>query len=436
MKAMILSIGDELALGQTVDTNSAWLAARLARLGVKASEHHTLADDAPGITDAITRGAGRVGEGGLVLVSGGLGPTDDDLTREALAAAMGEPLIEDAASVEALDRFFADRGRTMPVRNRVQAMHPRGSSMLSNPCGTAPGLRATLSGAEVFVMPGVPREMRGMFDDHVVPWLDQRAADAGGRDVILTTTVHTFGRGESDVAEMLGDLMQRDRNPTVGTTVANGVCSVRIRSEFPDVSAAERELDQTAAAVEAKLGAIVYGRDDVTLQEATLAALIESGRTVATAESCTGGLVAAMLTDVPGSSGAVLGGFVTYSNTLKRDLLGVDRAVLDRCGAVSGHVAAAMAEGALRRTGADLAVAVTGVAGPGGGTAEKPIGTVWFALASRDAETATHLAVLPGERASVRDRSAKVALQLLRLRLMGESASHIGWLRADPLPAA
>ncbi len=428
MNAILLSIGDELALGQTVDTNSAWLAARLARLGVKAGEHHTLADDAPAIAEAVTRAAHRVGPTGLILITGGLGPTDDDLTREALAAAMGEPLIQDPASVEALDRFFAARGREMPRRNRVQAMHPRGSSMLDNPRGTAPGIRFILNGAVGFVMPGVPREMQGMFDDHIVPWLDQRAAQAGGRDVILTTTVHTFGQGESDVAELLGPLMQRDRNPTVGTTVANGVCSVRIRSEFRDNKQAQRELEATAAEVEARLGSIVYGRDEATLQESTLAALIKVGLTVATAESCTGGLCAAMLTDVPGSSRAVTGGFITYTNGLKTAVLGVDPAMIQRHGAVSEPVAAAMAEGAMQRAETSLAVAITGIAGPDGGTREKPVGTVCFALAARDAATAVYSAMLPGERAAVRDRSAKVALQLLRLHTIGESATAIRWL--------
>jgi len=430
MRAVILSIGDELALGQTVDTNSAWLSARLARRGVMTVYHHTVADDRPAIADAFRR-AGDAAE--LVLVSGGLGPTEDDLTRDALADALGVGLEPDEASMRRLEAFFARRSRPMPDRNRVQAMIPAGAAALVNEHGTAPGLRAKVGRADVIVMPGVPREMRGMYAAHVEPLLDaQRSASGGGR-AILTTKINTFGQGESDVAEQLDGLMPRDRNPTVGTTVSDGICAVRVRSEAATPAEAEAELNNTVAEVERRLGPIVFGREDDTLQQALVALLVDRALTLATAESCTGGLIGKMITDVAGSSAVYLGGWVTYAYAMKREQLGVPAELLEAHGAVSEPVVRAMAEGALTRSGADLSLSISGVAGPGGGTAEKPVGTVWVGLGLRDDADGSKIVtralrlLLPGSRDAVRDRSAKCALQALRLVLMGESLTHLRW---------
>lgn len=426
MRAILLSIGDELVLGQTVDTNSAWLAARLARLGIKTLEHRTIDDDLDAIALAIRDSAERCE---LLIITGGLGPTDDDLTRPALAKAMGVELVIDPASIDALERFFEGRGRPMPERNRVQAEHPQTSAMIPNTCGTAPGIDASMGRCRVFVTPGVPREMVAMFEKSIEPAI--REAGGSGR-TILTTKINTFGSGESDIAERLGPLMSRDRNPVVGTTVADGIVSVRIRAEFPDVQQAERELNATAAEVESIVAPLAFGRDDATLQDTLIQMLTDRKLTVATAESCTGGLIAGMLTDVPGSSAAVLGGWVTYANAMKTGQLGVGDTVLQAHGAVSAPVVCAMAEGALRRSGADLAVSTSGVAGPGGGTAEKPVGTVWMGLAWRADETVrtdARVADFPGDRAAVRDRSAKCALQLLRLHLLGEDLGLVRWAK-------
>lgn len=429
MQATILSIGDELALGQTVDTNSAWLAARLARLGISTLFHHTVADDRTAISEAFAYAAAR---SAVVLVTGGLGPTEDDLTRDALADALGEPLVEDTEAAAHLETFFAGRGRPMPQRNRVQALHPRGSRTIPNPNGTAPGLRAELNGATIYVMPGVPREMRGMYEDAIEPEL--RLLGHETTRVILTTKIKTFGWGESDVAQALGsELMARQRSPTVGTTVSDGFCSIRIRSEGTDPTRAQLDLEVTAAEVEATLGPIVFGRDDDTLQAATLRTLVERGITLTTAESCTGGLVGGLLTDVPGSSGAYLGGWVTYANAMKRDLLGVPAPTLAEHGAVSEATVRAMAAGAMERAGAAMAVAVSGVAGPGGGTDERPVGTVWFALARRregEPTVEAWRAQLRGDRGAVRDRAAKIALQIVRLSVMGERIEVLRWVRS------
>ncbi|MBI1371182.1 MAG: competence/damage-inducible protein A [Phycisphaera sp.] len=411
MQAAILSIGDELVLGQTVDTNAAWLSARLAERGVMTRCHLTVADHVELVTEAFVR-VSR--DADLVIVTGGLGPTDDDVTREALAAAMG---VEQELNEEALThirQMFESRGRMMAERNAVQAMRPIGSETLHNPAGTAPGIRATLGDAVVFVFPGVPHEMRTMYDLHVSPALPEQT----GR-VILSAKINTFGAGESTVAELIADQTHRSANPIVGTTVADGIVSVRVRSEFATVDETRSQLDATIAAVEAALGPLVFSRDDESLALSVGRLLRERGKTLATAESCTAGLVGKMMTDEAGSSDYYVGGWVVYSNALKHSQLGVPSDVLEQHGAVSEPVALALAEGARERADADFALAITGIAGPGGGSDEKPVGTVWIALADRGAPTIATRHVFIGDRDMVRDRSAKTALNKLRVRLIG-----------------
>jgi nicotinamide-nucleotide amidase len=428
MQAVILSIGDELVLGQTVDANSAWLSARLAEQGITTRYHQTLADEQHAIAQAITAAAEHAE---LVLITGGLGPTSDDLTRQALAEALQSRLVTDPKSLEQIEAFFAARGKTMPERNAVQAQRPEKARAVLNDAGTAPGIEAQLAGATIYAMPGVPREMRRMWQNSLAPAIARNYTDAPAR-VIRTRKLNTFGLGESDVAERLGNLMQRGGNPTVGTTVSDGIVSVRVRAEFATAEQADQALDQTCAQIEQYLGPILFGRDDDTLQTAVLALLHEQGLTVATAESCTGGLIGAMLTDVPGSSEHYLGGWVTYTNAMKTTELNVPEAMLAEHGAVSEPVVRALAGCALEQSGAHVAVAVSGIAGPGGGSEDKPVGTVWIALAQRngpDAPTQTQAMhfQLPGDRAAVRDRAAKCALQMIRLHLLGEALTEISW---------
>lgn len=432
MPAILLSIGDELTLGQTVDTNAAWLAGRLSSLGIPCSEHRTVSDDLDAIAGAIRQCAQQAE---VLIITGGLGPTDDDLTRQALAAAMGVELVEDPASVAHIRSYFEGRGRAMPERNRVQAMHPAGSAMIENTCGTAPGIRASLSGCDIFVTPGVPREMFAMYERDIEPAVNEHG---GTSRTILTAKLNSFGSGESDIAEHIHDLTARDRNPLVGTTVSQGLVSIRIRSEHDDADQAQVMLGEIRQVIQDRLHPLAFGHDDTTLQQAVIALLIEQGKTVATAESCTGGIIAGMLTDVPGSSAAVQGGWVTYANEMKTGQVGVPAELIAQHGAVSSPVVKAMALGALQRSDADVAVSTSGIAGPGGGTPEKPVGTVWIGLAWRDGDQAvatTRLAHLPGNRETVRDRSAKCALQLLRLHLMGEDLAHVKWARRPDNPA-
>jgi len=426
MPCILLSIGDELTLGQTVDTNAAWLSARLSARGIACAEHRTVPDDLQAIARAIRQCAA---EADLLIITGGLGPTDDDLTRAALSEAMGVALIEDPAEVQRIADYFHARGRDMPARNRVQAMHPVGSTMIHNTCGTAPGIRAKLGGCEIFVTPGVPREMFAMYERDIEPAILQLA---GGSRTILTAKINSFGSGESDLADRLGELMARNRNPVVGTTVSNGYVSVRIRSEYDDPATAHAQLVDTITRVESRVGPLAFGREETQLEDAVIALLIEKHKTVATAESCTGGLIAGMLTKRAGSSAAVIGGWVTYANAMKTAQLGVPGEMINKHGAVSRPVVEAMARGAIERSGADTALSTSGIAGPGGGTPEKPVGTVWIGLAWREGDSIrseARLVTMPGDRASVRDRSAKCALQLLRLHLMGVELDELKWAR-------
>jgi nicotinamide-nucleotide amidase len=423
MTGIILSIGDELILGQTVDSNSAWLSQQLAAIGVPVLAHITVADDQPAIEQAIDESVQRCQ---VLLISGGIGPTPDDLTRQALAGVMKKPLKVDEAWLMHIRKFFRRLGREMPEMNAIQAMIPHGAELIWNHNGTAAGIYARLTSengeekaaTHVFVMPGVPKEMHSMYRRDVLPRVEGLLAGSGGA-VILSRTLHTFGLGESGIAQMLGDLMRRDRNPGVGTTVSQGVVSVRINARFGSRDEAERELAETQRLCREALGNLVYGADDQSLPQVVGQLLKEKGQTVATAESCTGGLLAKYLTDIPGSSAYFNRGWVTYSNEAKIQDLGVPASLIDELGAVSEAVVRSMASEARRRSGADYALAISGIAGPDGGTPQKPVGTVCIALAlPTDVVARTFL--FPGDREMIRDRSAKMAMTMLRFHLLGK----------------
>jgi nicotinamide-nucleotide amidase len=422
MTSIILSIGDELVLGQTVDTNSAWLSQQLASLGCDIIGHATVPDDQKMIEEAIRSATGRCD---VLIISGGIGPTEDDLTRQALAAVLGVELEMNPIWMEKLREFWSKRGSVMPEINKIQAMIPRGAEMIDNTAGTAAGIRAAINQTEIFVMPGVPKEMKIMFTRDVLPLVKQRSGGA----VILSRTLHTFGIGESAVAEKLGHLMKRDRNPSVGTTVANGIVSLRLNARFPSLAEAQSQLEETTIACEAALGDLIFGRDETTLPQvvARLLRLGETKRTVATAESCTGGLLAKMLTDLPGSSAYFTHGWVTYSNLAKYERLGVPEDVINVYGAVSEPVVDAMAKAARRLSKSTYALSISGIAGPDGGSPTKPVGTVCIGLAWPDPENRagsriqTRTFQLFGDREMIRDRAAKMALTMLRFELLGKA---------------
>ncbi|HYE61282.1 MAG TPA: CinA family nicotinamide mononucleotide deamidase-related protein [Phycisphaerales bacterium] len=426
-RAAIVSVGDELSLGQTVNTNSRWVAERLTGVGIITVEHVTVADDEAALVGALSRLAGVVD---LLIVTGGLGPTLDDLTRQALAAAMGDTLVEDAIALEQVSAWFTSRGRVMPELNKVQALRPTRATSLQNLHGTAPGLHGVIGRCDCFCLPGPPREMQPMFSAQVAP----RLRPPPGRTV-ATRVLHTVGIGESDLATRLGAMMKRqgDEGVLVGTTASGGIVSVRLRYEGPLAPYdADHLLEKHMREVRVRAGAYVFGTGEDTLAGVVVKLLRERGERVGAVESCTGGLLSGMLTDVAGSSQVFAGGLITYSNALKQSLAGVDASLFgpEGPGAVSRECALAMATGGLEKLGVEHCLAITGIAGPGGavpafGTRPgKPVGTVYIARASRQAgagrvSTDVRHFTMAGDRASVRDWSAKSALAMLRLHLAG-----------------
>jgi nicotinamide-nucleotide amidase len=410
MNAQILSIGNELTIGKSVDTNAPWLAGRLAAVGILCSRHITVADDRQTIAREIVEAAKQAG---LVMITGGLGPTPDDLTREALADAMGVGLVFRPECLAQIEAYFRSRNRAMHPKNRQQALCPAGAEPLENTRGTAPGISARIGSTEIFVLPGVPGEMTTMFERSVLPRLPRGGA------VILQHTLQAIGMSEAEIGERLADLMQRGRNPAVGTSAADLVISIHIHANGRDEREAAEILGRDAAAVQQRLGTAVFGEGKQSLQHTVGHMLIDARKSIATAESCTGGLIAKRLSDVPGSSAYLSQGFVTYSNEAKHRLLHVSTDLIEAHGAVSAPVAEAMAENCRRISNTDYALSATGIAGPGGGTAQKPVGLVYVGLADADHVVVKELRL--GEtlsREEIRDRTAKAALNLLRLELI------------------
>ena len=409
MNLELVTIGTELLLGFTVDTNGAEIARALAAVGVAVVRRTTVSDSPDAIRDAVRAGLARTG---AVLTTGGLGPTRDDISKRAVAELYGAPLEFDERVWAALVERFARLGRVPVESNRSQAEVPRGATVLPNRWGTAPGLWLDGAPGLVVMLPGVPGEMRKLLEHEVAPRL---AARSDGR-VIRSRLVRTTGVPESTLAERMGEI-EREIAP-LSLAYLPGLDGVDLRVSAwrlpPDE--ADARLAAAVTLLRERGGEHVYGEDETDLAELVLAAARGGGVRLATAESCTGGLVGARLTEIPGSSDVYLGGVVAYANELKTGALGVDPALVAEHGAVSEPVALAMVRGAIERLGADAAVSVTGIAGPGGGTAAKPVGTIWYGVAHAGA-AAAHRALLPGSRHDIRARAAQAALHLLLRRL-------------------
>jgi nicotinamide-nucleotide amidase len=410
MNAYILSTGDELVRGRTLDTNTSEIARTLAAEGVSVVGASIVGDDEPSLAAAMIAAADAAE---IVVISGGLGPTVDDCTRAAAARAAGVALERRAEIEDALRARYASRKTPMPESNLLQADAPAGAKILTNRHGTAPGFRVRVRGAELFALPGPPHEMRAVLVEEALPRI--RALVGGGGRVVVTRTLETFGEREAAVGETIADLMERGREPRVGTTAMRGTIRVVIHAEGGAAETAEL-LDRAEAEIRRRLGPIVYGVDGETLAGAAGRLLLANRASIATAESCTGGLVAGALTETPGISAVFPGGVVTYADEEKTKLLGVPADLIARVGAVSEEVARAMASGVRARFATDLGVALTGVAGPDGGTAEKPVGLVHVALDARGVVTHTRL-MSPGDRALVREIAVKTALDLVRRAL-------------------
>ena len=421
MTGFLLTVGDEILLGQVVDTNAAWLGERLAAAGVDLQRSETVGDDPEQIVGAIAR-ATEAGAN-VIVVTGGLGPTHDDVTRACVARAFGRDLEFRPDVLEQIRARYDGRGRTMPEIGRVMAEVPAGFDVLPNSKGSAPGLWGERSVDRwpqvVAVLPGVPHEMKAIFEGSVLPRLIERQDG-----VVLSRTLLTVGKGESDLSEIIRDVALPD-GLRLAYLPSLGQVRVRVTARGPDRDAARRDLGAACDAIRETLGRLAYGEDDQSLEGVVLDALAEAGRTVAVAESCTGGALAARLTSVPGASRAFLGGVVAYSNDAKRDLLGVEAASIKANGAVSEAVALQLAAGVRQRLGADVGVATTGIAGPTGGTPDKPVGTVWLGYDDGETQRAVLLR-LTSDRAVNIALSATAALDLVRRQQLREGRADGG----------
>ncbi|MCI0640042.1 MAG: competence/damage-inducible protein A [Gemmataceae bacterium] len=413
MKAEIISIGSEFTTGQSLDTNAQWLSQRLGEIGIDVGWHTTVADDLEDNVAAFRLASGRAR---IVIATGGLGPTQDDLTRDALAQAAGVALVFHEPSFRAIEDMFARRKRAMPERNRVQAMFPAGAEPIPNANGTAPGIWMRLGNAVIACVPGVPSEMMAMYDTQVKPRLLQLGLAPAVR---LERKLNTFGGGESHIEQKLFDLTRRGHVPEVGITANDATISLRIFARAATAEAAEAQIAPVTAAIRQRLGSLVYGEDKEELQEAVMKLLADKKKTIATAESVTAGLVAQRLAHVPGASNYLLGGVVAYDTGVKTSLLGVPQALVDEHGVISAPVVEAMALGCRQRFGADLAVSTVGLAGPGGGTPDKPVGLVFVGLAW-DGGVGSWTFSWLGTRLEIQSRTAKMALNRVRLHLLGE----------------
>jgi nicotinamide-nucleotide amidase len=412
MRTEIIAIGSELVSGQSLDSNSQWLSRELSELGIAVALHTSLGDV---LDDHLAVFRAACARSDLVVTTGGLGPTQDDLTRDALAACSGVPLVEDSGSLQAIESMFARRNRVMTERNRVQALFPQGGEPIPNPVGTAPGIWMRIGRTTFACLPGVPSEMKLMFREQVVPRL--RRNDFIDR-VIVHRKINLFGRGEADIEAQALDLTARGRTPEVGITAHEATISFRITASAASEAEARALIEPTAQLIYERFGSLVLGEGTVDVPESLMAELVRTRAKLATAESCTGGLVAHLITAIAGVSPYYLGGVVSYANSAKCELLGVPSELLEAHGAVSAEVAAAMAEAVRNRLGADLGLSTTGVAGPTGGTPEKPVGLVYLGLATADRTQTRRIDIGADQpRDIIQHRSSKGALNWARLIL-------------------
>ena len=410
--AELISVGTELLLGSIANTDAQMISQMLSGLGINVYYHTVAGDNLQRVKAAVDIAKGRAN---IIITTGGLGPTCDDLTKHALAAAFDLPLEFRPECVEQIKSYYENKlhGGKMPESNLAQAWLPKGSEVLVNDWGTAPGCTFKKDGVRVFMLPGVPRECQAMMEHRVAPWL---AARKDG--VIVSRIVKIFGMGESAVETLLRDRMEELQNPTLAPYAKNGEVELRLTARADSEAAGQAMLDPLEAEVRQVLGDIVYGTDVSSLEEQVVRLLTEKGLTMGTAESCTGGLIAKRVTDIPGASRVLKGGIVAYTNEVKHNLLAVPQDILDTRGAVSPETAAAMAQGARAALNCDLAVAVTGLAGPEEDKFGHTGGTVFLALCdgARTWVKETHRGT---DRQRVRTMTAHTALDMIRRYLTG-----------------
>lgn len=406
MLAEIITIGDEILIGQIVDTNSAFIAAQLNRIGIRVKQISSVSDDRQHILTALAEAAQRAQ---VILITGGLGPTKDDITKVTLAEYFGVGMTENAAALENVERIFARFNRPMLEVNKKQAQVPENCEVILNKNGTAPCMWFNEQGVIYVSMPGVPHEMMYLMTEDILPRLKSSLA----LPAIVHKTILTAGEGESFLAERIADIEDSlPKNIKLAYLPKLGQVRLRLSGYGPDEAALTKEVEYYAQKITERVGDVVVAEEDIPIEKAILNYMEARNLTLSVAESCTGGQISHLITQHAGASKVFLGGAVTYSNGLKNSILGVKNETLSEFGAVSGETAREMAEGALRNFKSDFAVAVTGIAGPDGGTPEKPVGTVWIAVASTHKTVAKKL-TFGNKRTQNIERSAVSALTML-----------------------
>lgn len=409
MIAEVVSIGTELLMGQIVNTDAQLLSRRLSALGISVYYHTTVGDNPERMEQTLRLALSR---SDIVITTGGLGPTQDDLSKEIAAKLLGLPMESDAQSLEQIERYFKSAHRIMAENNLRQAVFAKGAKILPNACGTAPGCIVECDGKTIIQLPGPPTELKDMFDRQVMPYL---AARTGG--TIVSRFVRIFGMGESDVEMCVRDLIEKQGEVTIASYCGTGEVQLRVSTRGQSEADVLPKLAPTIEALRERLGDVVYAvseTSDYGMERYVVELLKTKGLTVSAAESCTGGLVASRLVGVPGASGVLNEAYVTYANEAKVRLLGVDPQTLRDEGAVSESTAIQMAEGLRSRTGAAIAISTTGIAGPDGGTADKPVGLVYLACATKAGTRAKKLQ-LRGDRQKIRTLATLHALNMIRL---------------------
>ncbi|MDA8352731.1 MAG: competence/damage-inducible protein A [Firmicutes bacterium] len=417
MRAELVAVGTELLLGQIVDRHSAFLSKELSQLGIDVFFHTSVGDNWGRLKEVVETAVSR---SDLVIFTGGLGPTEDDLTKETVAEVLDVPLVEHPPSAEVLERLFSERGLSVPPSNYKQALMFDGGTVFPNPNGTAPGVAISRDGVTCVLLPGPPTELYPMFETHVRSYLESIRPD---HEVVVSKVLRFFGIGESHLVERIDDLIRNQDNPTIAPLAKEGEVTLRLTAKANTRQQAEAIIAPVKESILQSVGRYVYGEDEESLERVLVTALAQQNRTVSLAESCTGGLLNHMITSVPGSSAVFQGGIVCYTDEVKKSMLDVSPDILAGPGAVSMETAQALADGALRRLGSDFALSVTGVAGPEPAEG-KPVGLVYLGLAERNQPTRTYRLNLSGSREKIQIRAAKQALYILLERLKKGEATN------------